>query len=163
MQSISRGRQLRFLAALAKGGDVDGAATNAHLDRARLEEARTRDRVFAGEWKAAENAATQRLEHEAWRRAVHGVPEPLISEGKVIRDDDGRPLSIQRYSDTILIELLRTSRARKFAGRFFFKALLGSHLVRRLATILLIGFAALAIGSVAFQWMQAHILIWAFH
>jgi hypothetical protein len=119
---ISRGRQLRFLSALAKGGSVAAAAVDANVDRASLEEARSIDRAFAREWEAAEEAATHKLEHEAWRRAVDGVPEPLISEGKLVRDDDGRPLSIQRYSDALLIEMLRINRPGRFAGRIFWKA-----------------------------------------
>jgi hypothetical protein len=55
------------------------------------------------------------------RRAVDGVPEPFISEGKVVRDDEGRPLSIQRYSDALLIELLRMSHTRNSPGELFLK------------------------------------------
>jgi hypothetical protein len=42
------------------------------------------------------------LEAEAWRRAVDGVPEPLVSGGKVVRNDDGQPLAIRRYSDSLI-------------------------------------------------------------
>lgn len=48
------------------------------------------------------------LDGEALRRAVHGVDEPLVSMGKLVRDAQGQPLTIKRYSDTLLIKLLAT-------------------------------------------------------
>lgn len=160
---ISRGRQLQFLAALAKSGNVARAAIDAHLDGVGLEEARRMDRSFAREWEAAEKASGHKLEHEAWRRAVDGVPEPLISDGKVVRDDDGRPLSIQRYSDALLIEMLRIYRPRKYAGSSFWKSALASRRTRRLAFVTLIVVIALVAGNLAVQWFANHLLIAAFH
>lgn len=156
---ITRGRQLRFVAALAKTGNVESAALEARLDRAKLEEARRIDQTFSGEWEAAEKAATRTLEHEAWRRAVDGVPEPLIVEGKVVRDDHGRPVSIKRYSDTLLIELLRASRPKQ---RMFWKDAFHSRRTKRLASIFLITLLVLIIGNLAVQWLRSHMLIWAF-
>jgi hypothetical protein len=163
MQGVSRGRQLRFIAALAKGGDVTGAAINAHLDRARLDEARRIDRTFAREWEAAEKAATQKLEQEAWRRAVQGVPEPLVNEGKLVRDDDGRPVSIQRYSDSVLIELLRMSRTRKSSERAFLKAVVRLRLIRPIVLIVITAIFVSAIGGAAVWWAQNHMIVWTYH
>jgi len=42
------------------------------------------------------------------------VPEPLVSSGKVVRDDDGQPLAIRRYSDNLLLALLKARRPEKF-------------------------------------------------
>ena len=42
--------------------------------------------------------------------AVDGVQEPLVSAGKLVRDDDGQVVLIRRYSDRLLAELLRTRR-----------------------------------------------------
>lgn len=159
---ISRGRQLRFLAALRKSGNVLSAASDAHVDRASIEEARRTDREFAREWEAAEKAVTSQLEYEAWRRAMEGVPEPIISEGKILRDDAGQPLSIQRYSDALLIELLRKNRTGKSYDGRFWKAPLGSRLIRRLSFFLLT-LAVLAISGLAAQWLQNHLFIAAFH
>ena len=39
--------------------------------------------MFAKEWEEAEEIAADRLEAEAWRRGVEGVPEPLVSAGKL--------------------------------------------------------------------------------
>jgi hypothetical protein len=57
-----------------------------------------------------EPSTIDRLEEEARRRAVKGVPEPLVSGGKIIRDDDGQPIAIRRYSDNLLLALLRARR-----------------------------------------------------
>lgn len=160
---ISRGRQLRFLAALGKSGNVVSAALDAHVDRAGLEETRRRDRTFAQEWEAAEQAATYQLVHEAWRRAMDGVPEPIISEGKVVRDDAGQPLAIQRYSDALLIELLRINRAGKYSSRIYWKSVINSPPIRRLALICLIILFALAIGGMAVHLLRNHLYIASFH
>jgi len=36
--------------------------------------------------------------------------EPLVSAGKLVRDDDGQPIAIRRYSDNLLLALLRARR-----------------------------------------------------
>jgi len=41
---------------------------------------------------------------------VEGVAEPLVSAGKLVRDDAGQPVVIPRYSDNLLISLLRMHR-----------------------------------------------------
>ena len=65
------------------------------------------DPAFAAEWDEAEEIAADRLEEEARRRGVDGVPEPLVSAGKIVRDDDGRPIAIRRYWDALLLSRLK--------------------------------------------------------
>lgn len=50
------------------------------------------------------------LEAEAWRRAVEGVEEPVYQGGKEV----GR---IQRYSDTLMVLLLKGHKPQKFRER----------------------------------------------
>jgi hypothetical protein len=45
------------------------------------------------------------------------VQEPLIGGGKIIRDDDGNPIAIRRYSDAMLTLLLKARRPEKFRER----------------------------------------------
>ncbi len=54
--------------------------------------------------------ATDRLEDEARRRAVEGIEEPLVSAGKLVRDDHGQPIWVRRYSDNLLLGLLKARR-----------------------------------------------------
>jgi len=114
---LTRDRQERFLKALADTGIVSVAVEIAGTSRTRVYELRKRDTTFAAAWDEAEEQAADALEAEAWRRAVVGVHEPLVSSGKVVRDDDGQPLAIRRYSDNLLLALLKARRPEKFKDR----------------------------------------------
>jgi hypothetical protein len=114
---LTRERQQRFLTALADTGIVSVAVEIAGTSRTRVYELRKRDESFAAAWDEAEEHAADALEAEAWRRAVAGVPEPLVSSGRVVRDDDGQPLAIRRYSDNLLLALLKARRPDKFKDR----------------------------------------------
>jgi len=122
---LTRERRERFLKALADTGSVTAAVAVAATSRSRVYDLRKADRVFAAAWEEAEEIATDRLEEEARRRAVEGVPEPLVSGGKIIRDDDGQPIAIRRYSDHLLLALLKAHRPprRERAVRFQLPAL----------------------------------------
>jgi hypothetical protein len=114
---LTRERQQRFLKALAEAGIVTVAVEFAGTSRTRVYELHKRDTAFAEAWEEAEEQAADALEAEAWRRAVAGVPEPLVSAGRVMRDDDGQPLAIRRYSDTLLLALLKARRPERFKDR----------------------------------------------
>ena len=114
---LTRDRQKRFLEALAETGVVSLAAAIAGTSRTRVYELRKKNAAFAKRWEDAEERAADALEAEAWRRAVAGVPEPLVSAGKMVRDDDGQPLAIRRYSDTLMIALLKARRPNQFKDR----------------------------------------------
>jgi hypothetical protein len=114
---LTRERQERFLKALAETGIVSVAVEIAGTSRTRVYELRKRNPAFAKAWEEAEERAADALEAEAWRRAVVGVQEPLVSSGKVVRDDDGQPLAIRRYSDALMIALLKARRPDRFKDR----------------------------------------------
>ena len=114
---LTRERQERFLRALAETGIVSAAVEIAGTSRTRVYELRKRNPGFAAAWGEAEERAADALEAEAWRRAVAGVPEPIVSAGKVVRDDDGRPIAIRRYSDALMIALLKARRPERFKDR----------------------------------------------
>jgi hypothetical protein len=114
---LTRERQEQFLKALADVGIVRSAVEIAGTSRTRVYELRKRDTSFASAWDEAEEQAADALEAEAWRRAVEGVPEPLVSSGKVVRGDDGQALAIRRYSDTLMLALLKARRPERFKDR----------------------------------------------
>jgi len=114
---LTKERQDRFLKALAETGIVSAAVAIAGTSRTRVYELRKHDPGFASAWDDAEEQAADGLEAEAWRRAVDGVPEPLVSAGRVVRDDDGQPLAIRRYSDNLLLALLKARRPERFKDR----------------------------------------------
>ena len=107
---LTKTRQEGFLKALSDTGSVTAAVAMAGTSRSRVYELRKADPAFAADWDEAEEIAADRLEDEARRRAVEGVPEPLVSAGKIVRDDDGQPIAIRRYSDALLLALLRAHR-----------------------------------------------------
>jgi len=60
--------------------------------------------------RAAATQATEVLEQEAWRRARDGVAEPVYQHGKQIG-------TIQRYSDNLLMFLLRARAPERYRDR----------------------------------------------
>jgi hypothetical protein len=107
---LTKERQGRFLDALANTGSVTAAIAVANTSRTRVYELRKADPAFASAWQEAEEIATDRLEDEARRRAVEGIAEPVVSAGKLVRDDDGKPILVRRYSDNLLLALLKARR-----------------------------------------------------
>src|SRR5262249_42589556 len=103
----------RFLEALSDTGSVTIAVAVAGTSRTRVYELRKLDPAFASAWQDAEEIAADRLEEEARRRAVEGVAEPLVSSGKLVRDDSGQPIMVRRYSDHLLLALLKAHRPRR--------------------------------------------------
>jgi hypothetical protein len=114
---LTPARQERFLKALAETGNITAAVELAGTSRTRVYELRKVDEDFRAAWDEAENSASDKLEAEAWRRAVDGVQEPLVSAGKIVRDDDGNPIATRRYSDAMLTLLLKARRPEKFRER----------------------------------------------
>ena len=101
-----------FIAALAKTGNVTEACRLVdRLDRRMPYDLRKQDAVFAAEWDSALEEASDRMETEARRRAEQGVLEPVYQGGKKVG-------SIRRYSDTLLIFLLKGARPDKYRDRF---------------------------------------------
>jgi hypothetical protein len=122
---LTKARREHFLQALAGTGSVTAAVTMSGTSRSRVYDLRKADPTFAADWDEAEEIAADRLEDVARRRAVDGVPEPLVSAGKIVRDDDGQPMAIRRYSDALLLALLRAHRPprRERSVRFTLPAL----------------------------------------
>ena len=160
---INRSRQLRFLAALKKTGSVDIAAASAHLNLFDLEKARRTDRTFGLEWELAERASILTLKEEAWRRAIHGDPIPLVSEGKIVHDDGGLVVTVQRYSDTLLVEILRMNRRKLFSRQLYWWKPISVHVVKRLVVACLVILSAVIIIGLSVQWLRDHFVIAAIH
>ncbi len=62
---------------------------------------------FAAQWRKALEEGTDLLDAEARRRAVTGVDKPVYYKGKVVG-------SITKYSDRLLMFLLKAHRPQKF-------------------------------------------------
>jgi len=110
-------RQQQFLEYLAETGNVSRSLKLVGTSSARIYTLRNNDPVFRQAWDEAEEAAADRLEEEAWRRAVEGFDEPVVSAGKLVHDENGNAVMVRRYSDVLLIRLLAAHRPRKFDRR----------------------------------------------
>ena len=100
------GKQKAFLAAFTKCGSITEAASLANTTRQRHYEW-----LQDPEYKAAFNVALEEsielLEREARRRALEGTTEPVFYKGDVCG-------SIQKYSDTLAIFLLKAHRPQRY-------------------------------------------------
>ncbi len=110
-------RQQRFLGFVAETGNVSRAIALAGTSRTRVYTLRHNDPAFREAWDQADEIAADHLEEEAWRRAVEGFDEPVVSGGKLVRDEAGDAVMVRRYSDTLLLALLRARRPGKFNKR----------------------------------------------
>ena len=96
-----------FLTHYAQWANVSAACTAAGVARANIYYWQEHDSDFSAAFKVAEAAATERLEREAWRRAVEGSPYERTSYWH------GEPVGTDRkieYSDQLMMLLLRARR-----------------------------------------------------
>lgn len=109
----------RFLAKLAQTGNPSIACQLSGLTRRQITNQKQRDPVFAAAYADAMDDAADLLEAEAWRRALEGVAQPVLKAGQPVLDPaTGEAIIVRRYSDALLVMLLRGSRPEKFVARF---------------------------------------------
>lgn len=110
-----------FLAAFSRCATVTYAAEAAKVTRQQHYNW-LRDPEYQQAFEQARETAIEVLEAEAVRRAVLGRDEPVYFQGKVV----GR---IQRYSDILLIFLLKGARPEKYRDRHEFTGAGGRPLI----------------------------------
>jgi hypothetical protein len=103
-------KRAKFLARLVEGASIHAAATAAGIGRTTAYEWRDAEPEFAAAWDEAVEAGTDALEDEAIRRARSGVDEPVYYQGEKVG-------VVRRYSDTLLIFMLKARRPDKFKER----------------------------------------------
>jgi hypothetical protein len=96
-----------FLAAYCEVGNVSEAAKIAGVNRLAHYDWLHRDERYAELFEQAHEIACDHLESEARRRAIEGVEEPVFYHGEVCG-------TIRKYSDTLLIFLLKGVRPDKY-------------------------------------------------
>jgi hypothetical protein len=92
---------------LGAGGTYTSAAKKAGIGRTTLYAWMKDDQDFNDACMAAEDEGTDILEQEAMRRAAKGVLEPIYHKGEQVG-------TVRKYSDTLLIFLLKGRRPEKF-------------------------------------------------
>ena len=116
---IQQSRKRIFLSCLRITGNVRAAATAAKIGRTTHYAWLKSDPDYAEAVQDAYDDAIDGLEAEAVKRAKDGVEELVLHQGKpvMIDDDNGgqKPLIRKRYSDLLLIFMLKAARPKKFA------------------------------------------------
>ena len=108
--------QKAFLAALQESGNVRLACAAAQVGRTTVYQRRADDVAFAAAWESALEEAADLLEAEARRRAHDGWEEPVFgSQGA--GQGSGQIGTVRKYSDTLLIFLLKGARPEKYRER----------------------------------------------
>ena len=99
-----------FLEAFEQTGMISRACEEIGISRQTAYAERQRNEDFAVEWHEVEERVTETMEREAYRRAVEGVTEPVVSAGKHVTD-------VQSYSDRLLEFMLKARRPEKYRDR----------------------------------------------
>ncbi len=97
-------KELEQTACISRACDASG------IHRSTAYHARKNDKAFREAWTEALEVGCDALEYEARRRAVEGIDEPVFYQGKVCGH-------IKRFSDNLLVVLLRAHRPEKFRER----------------------------------------------
>jgi hypothetical protein len=128
-------KRAAFLAAYAQAGNLSEAAKRAKVNRCShydwLE-----DPGYQRDFALAHAAACELLESEARRRAVTGIAEPVVYQGKLTyepllnkdgslkRNKEGEalyskiPLCIRKYSDVLLIFMMKAMMPHKYRDNY---------------------------------------------
>ena len=96
------GKKRLFLAKFIDlGGIITPAALAAGISRKTFYDWMARDPKFAAEYEQARQDATDAIESEVVRRAIHGTEEPVFYQGQQCG-------TIKRYSDALLVALMKS-------------------------------------------------------
>lgn len=106
-----------FLAVLRESANVRLACLAVEIERSTAYRLRDRDESFAAEWDEAVDEAADLLEEEARRRAHEGWEEPVFGRLSGKDAGEGEIGAVRKYSDTLLIFLLKGARPEKYRER----------------------------------------------
>ena len=107
--AVDAAQKQTFLQALSEGRSVRQAAEAAGVAPEVPYGWRAGDDAFVSAWKIAEEAGTDIIEEEAFRRAVNGVQKPVYRSGEVVGH-------VADYSDTMLMFLLKARRPDRYGS-----------------------------------------------
>jgi len=100
-------KKRRFLIRYAECGTITHAARHARISRPTVAHWREKDPQFAACFDVALEMSCDAMEVEARRRGYEGVLEPVFHHGQ-------RVGVIRKYSDVLLIFMLKANRPKKF-------------------------------------------------
>lgn len=97
----------KFLAVLRETCNVSEAARAIGVSRRAVYDWREAHADFRADWEDAEQEAADKLEREAWRRAVEGTDKPVTFHGAITA-------TYKEYSDRMLELLLKAHKPEKY-------------------------------------------------
>jgi hypothetical protein len=103
-----------FLDGFEQSGRVDKACKLAGISRTTAYRHRQSDEDFALAWHDIEEAVTDAMEREAWRRSTEGVDKPIFYRGEQIA-------TVKEFSDPLMMFMLRARNPAKYREQFDFK------------------------------------------
>lgn len=109
--TLTHPKKRAFLAAYAHLGNITEAAKAATIYRTTHYDWLKTDPDYTAAYHQVREAAADRLETEALRRAVDGTERPIFYKGEQIA-------TVTEYSDTLLIFLLKAARPDKYRERW---------------------------------------------
>lgn len=92
-----------YLRTFKNTGNIRASCLAAGIDRSTVREWEEHDPIFCLESQMAGKDVDDLIEAELFRRAMHGDKEPVVSMGKVVRDDEGEVMTVTKRSDAILM------------------------------------------------------------
>lgn len=95
--------QANFLGRFAEDGNVTEACIAAGIHRSLVYQWQKKHKAFADLFTEAENQVKDRVRAEIFHRAVVGDEEVVVSMGKVMYGADGKPLTVRKKSDALLM------------------------------------------------------------
>lgn len=121
-----RPNQRAFLDAFAECGTVSAACRKAGVSSSMPYEWNVDDPVFSGAFQRARDAHVDAMEAAARGRAMEGWSEPVFHNGRLVG-------SKQKFSDSLLMFLLRGERPQKFAAHQVVESHVSGEVVHRAA------------------------------
>lgn len=108
--------QEKFLKSFSMTANVRAACMAAGIDRTLVYQWAEHSKEFSIRFNRASLDADDVIRAELFRRSIQGVEKHVVSMGKVVYGDDGKPLMERVYSDSLL-SLLAKSRMPEFRDR----------------------------------------------
>ncbi len=100
-------RKAKWLEAFDREGTVFTACKESGVARSTVYNWRQQDEAFAIAWHDVEEATTERMEREAFRRSVEGVKRDIYHQGQVVGQE-------RQFSDVLLIFMLKARRPERY-------------------------------------------------
>ena len=110
-------RQARFLKKYRETANIKVSCKAAGISRQTYYDWRDEDGAFKAQLAEADLEAMDTLEYAAHDRAVNGIPSYVVSQGKLVYGPDKHPLIEHKYSDTLLITLLKARMPEKYKDK----------------------------------------------